>query len=103
MNPIATIVLGGTGYVAGELLRLLAGHPQLEVTGVMSESRAGTKILWQNHLATRQSIFQLARKRAVILPLHLAEKRRGKIDFHACIPGMSTAYTTALSAALNTR
>jgi hypothetical protein len=24
-----TIVLGGTGYVAGELLRLIAGHPQL--------------------------------------------------------------------------
>ena len=26
---IPTIVLGGTGYVAGELLRLIAGHPQL--------------------------------------------------------------------------
>ncbi len=22
------IILGGTGYVAGELLRLIAGHPQ---------------------------------------------------------------------------
>lgn len=41
---IPTIVLGGTGYVAGELLRLLAGHPQLDVAGVMSESRAGAKI-----------------------------------------------------------
>ena len=40
----ATIVLGGTGYVAGELLRLLAQHPELEVTGVLSESRAGTRI-----------------------------------------------------------
>ena len=39
-----TIVLGGTGYVAGELLRLLAGHPHLEVIGVMSESRAGQPI-----------------------------------------------------------
>ena len=44
MSSIATIVLGGTGYVAGELLRLLAGHPNLNVVGVMSESRAGTKI-----------------------------------------------------------
>ncbi|MFW2403521.1 MAG: N-acetyl-gamma-glutamyl-phosphate reductase [Gammaproteobacteria bacterium] len=42
--PVKTIVLGGTGYVAGELLRLLAGHPQLEVAGVMSESRAGAKL-----------------------------------------------------------
>jgi N-acetyl-gamma-glutamyl-phosphate reductase len=44
MSSIATIVLGGTGYVAGELLRLLAGHPQLEVAGVMSESQTGTPI-----------------------------------------------------------
>lgn len=44
MSSIPTIVLGGTGYVAGELLRLLVGHPHLEVTGVMSESRAGSLI-----------------------------------------------------------
>jgi N-acetyl-gamma-glutamyl-phosphate reductase common form len=45
MHPsIPTIVLGGTGYVAGELLRLLAGHPHLEVIGVMSESQAGQPI-----------------------------------------------------------
>jgi N-acetyl-gamma-glutamyl-phosphate reductase common form len=44
MSSIPTLVLGGTGYVAGELLRLLVGHPHLEVAGVMSESRAGTPI-----------------------------------------------------------
>lgn len=44
MSTVPTIVLGGTGYVAGELLRLLVGHPRLEVVGVMSESRAGSKI-----------------------------------------------------------
>jgi len=42
--PIPAIVLGGTGYVAGELLRLLAGHPDLVVAGVMSESQAGVPI-----------------------------------------------------------
>jgi N-acetyl-gamma-glutamyl-phosphate reductase common form len=36
-----TIVLGGTGYVAGELLRLLAGHPNLHVAAVLSDSQAG--------------------------------------------------------------
>jgi N-acetyl-gamma-glutamyl-phosphate reductase common form len=38
------IVLGGTGYVAGELLRLLAGHPQLEAVAVLSDSRPGTLV-----------------------------------------------------------
>ena len=41
---IPAMVLGGTGYVAGEMLRLLVSHPQLEVAGVMSESRSGEKI-----------------------------------------------------------
>jgi len=44
VNKVPAIVLGGTGYVAGELLRLLTGHPHLEVAGVMSESRAGSAI-----------------------------------------------------------
>jgi N-acetyl-gamma-glutamyl-phosphate reductase len=43
-TEIPTIVLGGTGYVAGELLRLLAGHPQLAVAGVMSRSSAGKPV-----------------------------------------------------------
>ncbi len=44
MTKIPTLVLGGTGYVAGELMRLIAGHPGLELVGVMSESSAGTRI-----------------------------------------------------------
>jgi len=43
-TAIPTIVLGGSGYVAGELLRLLTAHPHLELAGVMSESRAGARI-----------------------------------------------------------
>jgi N-acetyl-gamma-glutamyl-phosphate reductase len=38
------IVLGGTGYVAGELLRLIAGHPQLEVAAVLSDSQPGASV-----------------------------------------------------------
>jgi N-acetyl-gamma-glutamyl-phosphate reductase common form len=38
------IVLGGTGYVAGELLRLMAGHPALEVAGILSDSQPGAKV-----------------------------------------------------------
>ncbi len=38
---IGALVLGGTGYVAGELLRLLAGHPHFELRGVLSDSQPG--------------------------------------------------------------
>jgi len=38
------IVLGGTGYVARELLRLIAGHPRLEVAAVLSDSQPGTAV-----------------------------------------------------------
>jgi N-acetyl-gamma-glutamyl-phosphate reductase common form len=40
----AAIVLGGTGYVAGELLRLIASHPRLELAGVLSDSQPGTAV-----------------------------------------------------------
>jgi N-acetyl-gamma-glutamyl-phosphate reductase common form len=39
-----TIVLGGTGYVAGELLRLIAGHPRLDLKGVLSDSQPGAAV-----------------------------------------------------------
>jgi N-acetyl-gamma-glutamyl-phosphate reductase common form len=38
---IPAVVLGGTGYVAGELLRLLAGHPHLRARTVLSDSQSG--------------------------------------------------------------
>jgi N-acetyl-gamma-glutamyl-phosphate reductase common form len=41
---IPAVVLGGTGYVAGELLRLLAVHPQFALAGIMSDSRSGESI-----------------------------------------------------------
>jgi N-acetyl-gamma-glutamyl-phosphate reductase len=41
---IPAIVLGGTGYVAGELLRLLAGHPHFEVAAVLSDSQPGERV-----------------------------------------------------------
>ncbi|HEV7507193.1 MAG TPA: N-acetyl-gamma-glutamyl-phosphate reductase [Thermoanaerobaculia bacterium] len=43
-EAVPTLVLGGTGYVAGELLRLLAGHPHLRPFAVLSESQAGGKV-----------------------------------------------------------
>jgi N-acetyl-gamma-glutamyl-phosphate reductase common form len=40
-EKIAAIVLGGTGYVAGELLRLIAAHPFVELKAVLSDSQPG--------------------------------------------------------------
>jgi N-acetyl-gamma-glutamyl-phosphate reductase len=40
-NKIPAVVLGGSGYVAGELLRLIAGHPDFSLAGVMSDSQPG--------------------------------------------------------------
>src|SRR6478609_1483917 len=43
-HEIPTIVLGGTGYVAGELLRLIAGHPQFRLAGILSDSQPGESV-----------------------------------------------------------
>jgi len=41
---IPAIVLGGTGYVSGELLRLLAAHPHFELAGILSDSQPGEPV-----------------------------------------------------------
>jgi len=48
-----TIILGGTGYVAGELLRLVSQHPELSIAAVMSDSQPGELVAHAfPHLAT---------------------------------------------------
>jgi len=41
---IRTAILGASGYVGGELLRLLAAHPQLAPAKLFGESKAGQKV-----------------------------------------------------------
>ena len=43
-NRTPALIIGGTGYVAGELLRLVGQHPGLALAGVSSESQAGTPV-----------------------------------------------------------
>jgi N-acetyl-gamma-glutamyl-phosphate reductase len=43
-TQIPAVVLGGTGYVAGELLRLIAAHPQFSLAAVMSDSAPGDPV-----------------------------------------------------------
>lgn len=42
--PVGVAVLGGTGYVAGELMRLVAGHPLMSLAAASSQSRSGQPI-----------------------------------------------------------
>lgn len=44
MKKIKVAIAGGTGYTAGELLRLLLRHPHAEVTSVLSTSQVGQPI-----------------------------------------------------------
>lgn len=41
---IPTVIIGASGYVGGELLRLLAGHPNFELQAAVSDSAAGKPI-----------------------------------------------------------
>jgi N-acetyl-gamma-glutamyl-phosphate reductase common form len=50
---IPAFVLGGTGYVAGELLRLIAAHPHFTLSAVMSDGSPGESVARAfPHLAT---------------------------------------------------
>ena len=41
MSKLSCAIIGGTGYTGGELLRILSGHPNAEVTQITSRSRMG--------------------------------------------------------------
>ncbi|MEO1589535.1 MAG: N-acetyl-gamma-glutamyl-phosphate reductase, partial [Bacteroidota bacterium] len=38
-------IIGGAGYTAGELIRLLIHHPEVEIAFVQSKSQAGRAIV----------------------------------------------------------
>lgn len=48
---IPVLLLGGSGYVTGELLRILLGHPHFEVRAVASTSQDGAVTVAFPHLA----------------------------------------------------
>ena len=41
---IKVAIAGGTGYTAGELLRILINHPEVEITSVLSTTSAGQPV-----------------------------------------------------------
>jgi N-acetyl-gamma-glutamyl-phosphate reductase len=44
MSPISVAVAGASGYAGGELLRLLLGHPDVEIGALTADSSAGSSL-----------------------------------------------------------
>jgi N-acetyl-gamma-glutamyl-phosphate reductase len=59
MKKIKAGIIGGAGYTAGELIRLLVFHPHVEIDFVFSTSNAGNKIssIHQDLVGTLESNF----------------------------------------------
>jgi N-acetyl-gamma-glutamyl-phosphate reductase len=53
-DPVRVAIVGATGYVGAELIRLLALHPHVRITGLVGRERKGDPIAGIHpHLATR--------------------------------------------------
>ena len=53
-EPVRVAIVGATGYVGAELIRLLALHPHVTITGLVGRERKGDPIAHIHpHLATR--------------------------------------------------
>ncbi len=67
MKRITVGVVGGSGYTGGELLRLLLGHPNVEVVAVTSRNKA-KKLIARSHPNLR-SITRLKFINPIDLPI----------------------------------
>lgn len=52
-------IIGGAGYTAGELIRLLINHPDVEIKFINSSSNAGNKITEYTKDCTAKPIWYL--------------------------------------------
>ena len=44
MNRVRTVVIGASGYIGGEAVRLLLGHPHVDLTAVTANENAGKRL-----------------------------------------------------------
>lgn len=71
MDQVKVSIVGGSGYSGGELLRLLLGHPHVEVQQVTSERSAG-KLVFKAHPNLRKRTQLQFSKMAELRPCDLA-------------------------------
>ena len=77
-------VAGASGYAGGEVLRLLAGHPEIEVVAATAHSQAGSRLgAVQPHLASLADLVLAPTEPAALRawtwsssPCHTASPRR---------------------------
>lgn len=87
-------VLGGTGYVAGELVRLIAGHPRLELQAVMSDSQPGERVAKAfPHLAARYAELTFITQEELAARI---EKEQSSAVFSAAPHGVSAGLIDGL-------
>jgi N-acetyl-gamma-glutamyl-phosphate reductase common form len=88
-EPIPAVVLGGTGYVAGELLRLLAQHPRFALQAVLSDGSPGEAVAQAfPHLASAYPELRFSSQEEVTRIVCAA---RGAALFAAAPHGVSAA------------
>ncbi|HTW55727.1 MAG TPA: N-acetyl-gamma-glutamyl-phosphate reductase [Thermoplasmata archaeon] len=80
-------VIGGSGFVGGELVRLLLGHPSVELAQVTSETMAGKPVARAHPNLRKRTSLQFVPR---------AELRPADVTFVAVPHGESAASTPAL-------
>lgn len=87
-NKIRVGIIGGAGYTAGELLRLLINHPMVEIAYVHSSSNAGNKVcsvhegLWGDTDLTFSSSYDLGSIDLLFLCSAHGQSRRFWLENH---------------------
>jgi hypothetical protein len=88
-EQIPAVVLGGTGYVAGELLRLIAGHSRFLLAAVLSDSQPGDPLAGAfPHLAAAYADTRFSSQAQV--QQILCESRRRRVLAAPTAPGPSS-------------
>jgi N-acetyl-gamma-glutamyl-phosphate reductase len=95
MNAVDTIVLGASGYVGAEVLRLVQRHPHLRLAAAVSESRSGESI--QSLFPHLQASFDLPFRSPGEIPSILEASKGGPLAvFSACNHGVSAGMVAYL-------
>ena len=98
MNKVQVIIVGGTGYGAGELIKLLLAHPATEIVRVCSRSHVGKEVsAIHSHLATLTELtFSPTPTHEELVRIHNAGGGADTVVFLALPSGVSSKVASEL-------